>query len=128
MIWHVSTPNSSKTCFSCVLLELLIYSRHRLLYLAVKCWRTKQEVFSIIDILTIAFTVQAHQIQCQLICEQNLAVSKINLPLEQESHSYLPEGICRTISNPSWGNDVSQNVVIIWLIPMYQSTCKKLIK
>ena len=41
----------------------------------------------IIDILTIAFTVQVHQIQCQLICEQNLAVSKINLPLEQESHS-----------------------------------------
>ena len=41
----------------------------------------------VIDILTIAYTVQVHQIQCQLICGQNLAVLIINLPLEQASHS-----------------------------------------
>ena len=42
-LWWSS--NSSEICFSYVLLELIIYSRYRLLYLVVKCSRTKPDVF-----------------------------------------------------------------------------------
>ena len=39
------SSNSSEICFSYVLLELIIYSRYRLLSLVVRCRRTKPDVF-----------------------------------------------------------------------------------